>query len=284
MVEFSLRVKAFSAFALLASKHKNVSRSVMFYSPFWYPISTRLCFVFSLIFALPLLGHGQTLDSNPIFDVGDKWTYRFHDTGNRKEPYLFTNQAYKSEGGSGWIYSDSQEIGARRKHNIQRYDYKRADTKERFAFNAKNPTEPGTRYSNTQPNDDNIQLPLTVGKKYTVKLNWGNGEGNTKYDAEVEAFEKVKVEAGEFEAYRIKLSGYWTRTSNGNYSGRAGHTIYFAPSVKRFVKWTYFERNSDGSPWGEETTELVKWEPKAELASALVVPVVATPPAAVVPQ
>ena len=227
--------------------------------------------------------YAQTLDSHPIFDVGDKWTYRFHDKGNRKEPYLFSNQAYKSDGSSGWIYGESQQPEARRKQFIQRYDYKRADRKEGFAFNPKNSLEPGARYSNTQSNDDLVQLPLAVGKKYAVKLDWSNGEGSSKYDAEVEAFEKVKVEAGEFDAYRIKLSGWWTRTVGFAQSGRTGHIIYFAPGVKRFVKWEYFTRNKDGTPFDEEITELVKWEPKSELAPVLVMQVVVTPATAVVP-
>lgn len=225
----------------------------------------------------------QTLETHPEFDVGDKWTYRHHNKGDRKEPYLYTHQAYKSEADSGWIFGVTQEPNAPRPNFILRYDYQRADAKEGFAFNPQKPTTPGRRYGNWQPQDDYVQLPLSVGKKYAIKVYWNDGNGYTKYDVEVDAFTKVKTEAGEFEAYRIKASGWWTRvkpTSDGwTGSGRAEYTIYYAPSAKRYVKWEWFDRQANGSPWNERVTELVKWEPKAPLDAALTAPapVAATP-------
>jgi hypothetical protein len=207
----------------------------------------------------------QTLETHPVFEVGDKWTYRYHNTGDRKDPYLYTNQVYKSDAGSGWLYGESQEPNANNPQNIMRYDYKRADVKESFKFKASKPTKPGNRYANTQPTDDWIQFPLIVGKKYEIKFDWGNGEGHTKYDVEVEVFEKVKTEAGEFDAYRIKASGWWTRTSNGSGSGRAEYTLWFSPETKRQVKSDYFSRTPNGSTWDASNRELVKWEPQAEL-------------------
>ncbi len=207
----------------------------------------------------------QTLESNPEFDVGDKWTYRYQNTGDRKDPYLYTHQAYKSEFNTALLFYESQAPEANRKQGIDRYYYKRADVKERYEFNSEKPRIPGKRYHNSQPSDDRIQFPLTVGKKYNVKFDWGNGEGYTKYDVEVEAFEKIKVDAGEFDAYRIKLSGWWMRTSNGNYSGRAEFTLWYSPTVKRLVKGYYFDLQTSGFTWNANTVELVKWEPKAPL-------------------
>lgn len=231
----------------------------------------------SVAAGLALTLHGgvsaQTLDAHPEFDVGDKWTYRVHNKGDRKEPYLFTNQAFKSEAGSGWIYGETKEPNSRRPQFIWRYDYQRADLKEGFAFNPQKPTTPGPRFANNQPQDDLVQLPLNVGKRYAVKFDWNDGNGFNKYDVEVEAFEKIRTEAGEFEVYRIKASGWWTRTGGGTNgwtgSGRAGHLIYFAPSAKRYVKWESFDRNANGQPWNERVTEIIKWEPKAPLDAAL---------------
>lgn len=224
--------------------------------------------------------HAQTLEAQPTFEVGDKWTYRYHNTGDRKEPYLFTNQTYKSEGGSGWLYVEFQNNESPRKQAVHRYDYKRADVKERFDFNATKPTQLGKRYGNSQPADDWIQFPLTVGKKYEIKFDWDNGEGNNKYDVEVQSFEKVKTAAGEFDAYRIKASGWWTRTSNGSGSGRAEQVIHYAPSVKRVVKWDYFDRSGNGSTWNANNTELVKYEPKAALPAVLGMSVTVAAPVA----
>ncbi len=234
-----------------------------------------LAFV-SAVFASMALA--QTLEANPVFDVGDKWTYRYQNTGDRKEPYLYTNLAFKSEAGSGWLYGESQNPQSSRKQFIWRYDYKRGEGKEGFEYDPSKPMFAGRRFSNLQPNDDDIQFPLAVGKKYAVTVHWNDGNGNTKYDAEVEAFEKVKTEAGEFDAFRIKLSGWWQRTKEGNSSGKAEKTIYFSPSTKRIVKSDYVDRRSNGSAFNANVTELVKWEPKTALPAAFVTQAM-TPPA-----
>ena len=230
---------------------------------------TRLFLTACLSWDAHTVAHAQALESQAVFDVGDKSTYRFHNKGDRKEPHLFTDQAYKSEAGSGWLYGESKDPAARRKQYIWRYDYKRGDAKEGFEFNPRNPTEPGDRFSNRQPMDDRIQFPLTIGKRFSVREDWPNGQGYTEYKGEVEALEKIKTEAGEFEAYRIKLAGWWNRTSNGSGSGRAQFTRWFAPAVKRVVNAEFFELQSNDSPWTQESTELVKWEPKAALTSVL---------------
>ncbi len=215
------------------------------------------------------LAVAQTLDSHPVFDVGDKWTYRHQNIGDRKDPYTFTNQTYKSEEGSAWLYGESQDPQSARKTFVWRYDYKRGDAMEGFEFDAASPKLIGKRFSNRQKLDDSIQFPLAVGKKYTVTENWNDGNGNTKYDVEVETFEKVKTEAGEFDAYRIKLAGWWTRTGNGSGTGRAEQTIYFAPAVKRIVKSEYVDRLNNGARSGANVRELIKWEPKAPLPAAI---------------
>lgn len=234
----------------------------------------------------------------PEFDVGDKWTFKAQNIGDRKAPYTFIHQAYKSEAGSGWMYGETAEPNARRAQYIWRFDYKRADYKEGFEFDPKQPTREGKRFSNFQPDDDILQLPLTVGKKYAIKWNWGDGTGYTEYKVHVEVFEKIKVEAGEFEAYRVKLEGWWTRTkatagSTWTGSGQTGRTYWFAPAVKRTIKTETFERTGNGSPWNQFAGELIKWEPKAALMPALTAtpaptaavaaPALAVPAAAAIP-
>lgn len=262
-------------------------------SDFSTPPPSNIWAKWCLAAGLALTLHGgasaQTLEAHPEFDVGDKWTYRHTNKGDRKEPYIHSDQVFKSEAGSGWLFGDSQEPNTTRPKYILRYDYKRADAKEGFAFDPKKPATPGRRYFNRQPEDDWVQLPLTKGKKYSVKLDWCDGSGYTKYDFEVEAFEKVKTEAGEFEAYRIKGSGFGTRVKAGpdgwTGSGRSGHLIWFAPSAKRYVKWEWFNRSANGLLWNERGTELVKWEPKAPLDAALTTPATPAPaPMASAPQ
>jgi hypothetical protein len=234
----------------------------------------------TVLLGTSIISMAQTLEAMPEFDAGDKWTYRMQNKGDRKEPYVFTQQAFKSGGGSGWMYFESKNPEATRKQGIQRFDYKRGDVKESFVFDPSKLDFKGNRFFNGQPSDDIFQLPLTVGKKYAVKWDWGDGNGFDDYKVEVEAFEKVKTEAGEFEAYRVNMTGYWNRTKDGQGSGKIGRTHWYAPAVKQVVKTETFSRNSRGSPWNEFTSELIKWDPKAPLDAALT-PAAAKPAATV---
>lgn len=110
-----------------------------------------------------------------------------------------------------------------------------------------------------------------MGKEWTVKETWGDGNGYTEHKAKVEGFEKIKVEAGEFEAFKVTLKGFWNLTANGNGSGRAERVIWYAPQIKREVKRAYTDRNQGGSLWNQNEQELVKWKPKAELGKSPVV-------------
>ena len=121
------------------------------------------------------------------------------------------------------------------------------------------------------PNDDTLKFPLEVGKEWSVKEAWGNGQGYTDYKAKVESLEKIKVEAGEFEVFKVTLKGYWTRTADGSGSGRAERVIWYSPQIKRDVKRSYEDRNQGGSRWNQNETELTKWEPKETLGNNPVV-------------
>ena len=230
-------------------------------------------FLFVLVSCLLHVAAAQELETQPEFDMGDKWTFQYKNLGDRKDPYFYSEQAFKSAEGSGWLYGENENPSTKRKQYIARYDYKRGDIKEVFSFKPKNPKDPGGRYINWQPIDDKIQFPLAAGKKYSLRIEWDNGEGYTKSDIEVGAIEKIQVEAGEFEVYRITLKGWWNRTSNGSGSGRADETLWFSPVVKRIIKREYIDTNSGGATWNRNTYELVKWEPKASLSESLKKPV-----------
>ena len=227
------------------------------------------------------VAYAQELETQPEFDVGDKWTFRYQNLGDRKEPYLYSEQAFKSADGSGWLYHDeSENPSTTRKQSIARYDYKRGDIKEIFNFKPNNPKVPGSRFVNWQAIDDRIQFPIAVGKKYSLRVDWANDDGHTKSDVEIVAIEKIKIEAGEFDAYRIKLRGWWNRTSTNSNSGKVEETLWFSPAAKRIVKREYIDYRSNGSAWNRNTSELVKWEPKASLSESLNKPAPAAPVAA----
>ncbi len=242
---------------------------------------TNACLSVALLTGVLPVANGQTLEAHPVFEVGDKWTYSYQNKGDRKEPYTYTNQVYALDAESAWLYGESQEPNARRAQYHLQYDFKRARVVEGFNFVAQKPKVAGSQYSNSRPADDQIQLPLQVGKKYNVNWDWNTDSGNAGYDeykAEVEAMERVKVPAGEFETYRIKLSGWWTCKSGCNGNGRVERQYWWSPDAKRVVKETYQNWGNRGL-WNNTETVLVKWEPKAALSEALTNP----PPAAAPP-
>ena len=67
-----------------------------------------------------------------------------------------------------------------------------------------------------------LSFPLEVGKKWDFKYSWASkinpGKGRWQLDAAVVAYEKVKVPAGEFDAFKIEYKGFWNNDTN-NRSG-----------------------------------------------------------------
>ena len=202
----------------------------------------------------------QTIETPPVLDVGDKWTYRFHNIGDNREPYQFSSAVSAVDGTSAWIYGEDQRTNAQPPKWVWRMDLKRHEFLERFDFDPAAKNGAGKRTTDRKV-DDSLQFPLSVGKKYSVKQNWDNGNGYTEYKAEVQAFEKVRVAAGEFDAFRIKYEGFWNQRVGGTFSGRAEWTRWYAPAVKGNVKSEFFDRTAQNQRWNQNATELVKWEP-----------------------
>jgi hypothetical protein len=223
-----------------------------------------------LAFALSSIAWAQKAEA-PLFEVGDKWTYKFTNLGDRRDPYTFFNQTMHVDQNSAWVYGETQDPNSREPQFAWRYDNKRAGFMESFSINLKNADKLGGRRTNNMPNDDLVKFPLEVGKEWPVKLTWGNGEGYSEYKAKVESFEKIKVEAGEFEVFKITLKGFWNRTANGSGSGRQEQVFWYSPLVKREVKSTFQQRTYGGQLWNNNESELVKWEPKAALGNNPVV-------------
>ena len=201
----------------------------------------------------------------PAPEVGDKWTYKFTNIGDKREPTSFFNQVMHVDNQSAWLYGETTNTQAGDPQFAWRYDLKRAGPMERFRIDLNSSNKLGRRDRNNQPNDDWLKFPMEVGKEWTVKSIWNNGQGHDDYKAKVDAFEKIKVQAGEFDAYKVVFKGYWNQATGGN--GRAEQVIWYAPQAKREVKRTYENRTPGGQRWNHEETELTKWEPKAALGN-----------------
>jgi hypothetical protein len=95
----------------------------------------------------------------------------------------------------------------------------------------------GMRWSHS-PDNRYFRFPLEVGKKWSDVEHWvdhsNSSEGSTKVNATVTSYEKVRVKAGEFDAFRIKWKGSWSANNDG--AGVSETTYWYAPAARGVVK------------------------------------------------
>ena len=106
-----------------------------------------------------------------------------------------------------------------------------------------------------------LRFPLEVGKRWRYETDWlfkpKGSRGRSSVDVAVVAFEKIRVPAGEFDAFRLAsreaLSG--TSPIGSQYAGETTRTYWYAPAARAIVKME--TRN----PYlGPSTVELVAFE------------------------
>jgi hypothetical protein len=101
-----------------------------------------------------------------------------------------------------------------------------------------------------------LNFPIEPGKKWKASYNWVNpqgAKGNNQDEISVVGIEKIKVAAGEFEAYKLVSKGYWNNTSTSN-RGSQTTTFWYAPAAKNLVKLEY----NDG--FNNTVTELSEYK------------------------
>ncbi len=211
----------------------------------------------------------QPADAAPPLAVGEKWTWSYHNTGDKRAPYIYFNEVQRVDANNAWLYGESEDPNTRVPKYWWRHDQKRGTRLEFFGHDANAPQSVGARISSVEKSDDLIQFPLTPGKSYSAKEIWTNGRGHTDWKVEVKAQEKVKTPAGEFDAYRIVYTGWWTNTAEGGFTGKAQMTRWWSPSVKNVVRAEYEDWNTSGRPWARNAMELVKWETRPAAATAV---------------
>ena len=87
-----------------------------------------------------------------------------------------------------------------------------------------------------------LSFPLEVGKKWNDVDDYvfndpifGTLQGRSKDSVAVLGYEKVRVPAGEFDAFKLKLKGNWVSPNNPN-GGESDITYWYAPAVRAIVK------------------------------------------------
>jgi hypothetical protein len=100
-----------------------------------------------------------------------------------------------------------------------------------------------------------LSFPLEVGKQWNGTNKWdiGTDSGTGKESFTVLSYEKVRVPAGEFDAFKLKMKAAWSNHSGG--TGSYEKTYWYAPDARTIVKYDVF---STYSP--ESTCELVEFK------------------------
>ena len=210
-----------------------------------------------LTIASPALARAQdalTMADAPVFKVGDSWKFRSQDVGNRRDPTWYANTVQSADEKEVLLYG---EQGDRKFWWI--YDVKSNKLLMRFNYDADVADKRGRKTADNSGNDARVQFPLQVGRKWPINekflsAQYGRLENDLK--AVVTAVEKVKTEAGEFDAFKIEIEGRWNNRGSGN-SGRYLETQWYAPSAKRVVKieGKTFVQASVFDQWREELLE-----------------------------
>ena len=191
----------------------------------------------------------------PNWVVGDKWEYKSLQRNDGNKVSAYQHEIESIVDGKLMIRSSGKNAeGVYRPGSLQTYS---AD------MNYITRTGPG--FTNT-PDSQVLNWPLESEKKYLSEFSWVNTSnaqaGKTDYKAVVSGPEDVTVEAGTFKAYKISAKGFWNRRDREfNGSGSASQTIWYAPEIKRWVKWETQSRDSQNRLFTDNVDELVKYTP-----------------------
>lgn len=193
----------------------------------------------------------------PVFKVGDEWKFRSQNLGDKREPVDYTNRIESVSSDDAWA-SGTNAGGDRWWWQI---DAKQAMYSKRFDFSETGENKRGKLARDSSSDTPLVQHPLEAGKSYKVKAAWVfNGfKHDSEEKAEVVAFEKVKVPAGEFDAYRIETSGFWNNRGEG-WGGRMTKTLWYAPQAKQIVKSEFKGYHSRGQLWNHHVAELLEFK------------------------
>ena len=103
-----------------------------------------------------------------------------------------------------------------------------------------------------------LSFPLEVGKQWSYvndyllnDMTYGSLQGHNNVSVAVLGHEKVRMPAGEFDAFKLEAQGKWVSTI----TGASNVTYWYAPAVRAIVKKVV---QSTGMP--AYTTELVEFQ------------------------
>ncbi|HJV03071.1 MAG TPA: hypothetical protein VJ752_21220 [Burkholderiaceae bacterium] len=188
----------------------------------------------------------------PQVVVGDSWTYQYTDVWKHLPGNL--NRVEVTAVDDSGIHVDIKRAASGALVSKQRYSRELNPIDrgrmhfdpafQRYAF----PLEPGKEWSSDATGEN-----PSVGKRWRYR-----------FQGKALGWEKIKVQAGEFDALKIQVTGYYHGEevgSNGG-SGQLNETLWYAPAVNNFVKLEYQDTDWNGRTFNRDQWELAAYQHK----------------------
>lgn len=161
----------------------------------------------------------------PVIKVGQVAVYRFEMRHDRKE------------------FEDRQTVTAIDGDLVKIRSVNPQDRTERDAITTTewNQVLSSTSGIRMEPHAGMLNFPLSVGKSWSSLYQTTVPSGaklRAEMQVKVESWEKVKVPAGEFDAFRLRGTG-WNNGVSFTGSLRMEQTLWYAPSIGRMVRSDY---------------------------------------------
>jgi hypothetical protein len=191
----------------------------------------------------------------PSWNVGDTWEYKLTQRNDGNKISEYEHQIEKIDDGKLMIRRSTKNAeGIKIRGGLLTYT---AD------MNYQTVSGKGTTSS---PDSQLLNWPIESGKKYSAESTWINTNnaqnGSDDLKVQVSELEDVTVPAGTFKAYKVSAKGFWNRRdSQFSGSGQAAQTIWYAPEIKRWVKWETQSRDNRGGLFTDSVAELIKYTP-----------------------
>ena len=114
------------------------------------------------------------------------------------------------------------------------------------------------------PHSGLLKFPLVPGATWRARYDltrMRQGAFRAKWDVRMKAvgWEEVEVPAGKFRALRVEGNGDYVRQDVFG-SGTGRYVFWYAPQVKRWVKYTYEGTDFKGNPNVRQADELVEFK------------------------
>ncbi len=194
------------------------------------------------------IAHGtepQELVARPEIKIGDSWTYQTKD--------LWTNTVTSSFE-VRVTFSNPTVI-----HVINTTKQSERDATYTAEWNAV--VQAGGTVC--VPHRSLLKFPVRTGSSHRAKYRLQNSKTNlgSNYDMTVKVlgWEDVEVPAGKFRALKIEANGNYQRYDIAR-GGGARYVIWYAPQVKRWIKWRSEETDWARQPYIRREEELVKFK------------------------